>query len=116
MLIIRDEQMQAFIADRRRNFEASLTAHLLDQFKEEVTAMLGSCDEAAVRAFVIKATDSALSYGIDEEDDVRSFVEIQTEMGPGFETRPGFEWASGILESRQIPSKAKIDLLLNALP
>lgn len=115
MLTIRDEQMQAFVVARRSRFEANLTAHLVEQFKEELTNILGTYDEATTRAFVSQAIDCALGYGIDDEADIFSLVEIQAEVGVGFETKPGFEWASRILKNLDLRGNAKIELLLDGL-
>ena len=115
MLTIRAEQMHAFVAIRRRDFEKKLTTHLLEGFKEELESTLGTCDEPSVRAFVSQGIDSAFGYGIDDEDDVSSLVEIQAELGAGFETKPGFEWAAKLLNNPNLTSNAKIELLIDRL-
>lgn len=115
MLTIRDEQMKAFAAVRRKTFEEKLTAHLLKEFKEEVTATLGCTDEPAVREFVLHGIDSALAHGIEDEDDVTSLVEIKAELGSEFETKPGYEWAAKLLDNRKLTSHAKIELLIDGL-
>ena len=115
MLTIRTEQMQAFAAVQRQNFVKTMTTHLLKEFRDEITGVLGTCDEPAVRAFVSHGIDSAFGYGIEDEDDVSSLVEIQAELGTGFETRPGFEWAAKLLNNQRLTSKVKLELLIDGL-
>lgn len=112
MLTIRDEQMKAFALVRRREFEKELNAHLLAEFEEEITGYFGTRDEPAVREFVSRGIDSALAYGIHDEDDICSLLELKMELGADFETDPSFEWAAEILANRTLTSHARIELLI----
>lgn len=109
MLALQAEQLDALQRlDRARLAEALLPA-LAAQWPA-VAVRLGERQ----REFVEAALAAAEREGLDTPLQRTGFVDLWCVWGPGFESRPGFEWARAILDARQRPAALRLHQLLQA--
>ncbi len=99
----------ATLADaQREDFELRVIAHLQRIYSADDPSEV-SQDRLAPRVHSI--IDRAMSWGIDEEDDLITFVEIAFEVGDDFDTDPENEWAVETLNSRDLNPHEKVGSL-----
>jgi hypothetical protein len=104
MLIIRDAQLRVLAREQLRQFEQSLTEHLLNRFPDvEFTQ-----DLHLLRAFVSEGIERATSFGVVDRYDVRRFLEFRSEYGAEFDALP---WASKILSDKTLSGCGKMEQL-----
>jgi len=103
MLVIRPEQMEAFAAYKRRQFETRIAAQLREDYPEETAA---SSDEELM-AFVAKQIDRARNHGIVRTEDVAIFVDRAAWYGDGWDER--LDWARKILTDHELDGAARIE-------
>ena len=111
MLIIRNEQMQAFAQDRVQQFEQRVAQHLRTSWGPRCAALrdpeiLQSIREAAARA---------RAHGLTRVRDVVRYIELGYRVGPAFEASP--PWVGEILRSDRHPARKmdEIDRRLKVL-
>jgi hypothetical protein len=103
VLVIREAQMQAFRADMRDQLERRMVVHLTSIF-ERIAAQ----DSLSVSNLVHEAITAALAVGINEEFNVRRFVELAAEFGIGFQH---LDWAKRVLADKALTATQKMDRL-----
>jgi hypothetical protein len=103
-MIIRDEQIEGLKVGKRQRFEEGVVAHLERAYPEEVWNI--STDD--LRERVHSSVEKALSYGIDIEKDVSSYVDLTFELGENFDEDPQQEWAGEILRDESLSGAEKI--------
>lgn len=103
-MIIRDEQMQSMADAQRREFEEGIVAHLDRAYPEKVW----NIPVEELRERVHESVGKALSYGIEIEKDVSSYVDITFELGENFDADPEHEWAGEILRDDPLSGAEKI--------
>ena len=95
MLIIRQQQMEAFRSLLERDFVARLVVRAESRFPEQARQANG---RAGLEARIVAAVGRARKYGLTSKRDVTRFIDMDFTAGPDFELAPGMEWARGILE------------------
>lgn len=112
MLEIRPAQLEVLERLDRAQFEADVTARMLERHPERLQTLLGQRQLAdAAAALVARLVQRALDHGIDEEGDVEDFVGLSLVHGPGFENAPEREWAQALLTNPALPGDEKAALL-----
>ena len=105
MLKIRAEQMDAFSAYMRKQFEDRMVEHLRSRFPRAVRHM----QEEELRELVRKGVKRAEGYGVTQEFDVRRYLECTVEHGADFDVNPATAWAGKILSAEGLSGSAKMD-------
>jgi hypothetical protein len=93
MLTIRREQQQAFTQAALQRFENEMVAHLRASFPDQA----GKMEEAELRALIRASIEVAAKYGVNEEFDVRRYLEYVFCYGPDFGLNSRTTWAGEIL-------------------
>jgi hypothetical protein len=104
LLQMRQEQMNAFAAASRRRFEDRIVAYIDEAYPEETFDLT----DTDLRNRTHKAVEKAISYGIETENDVVEFVELNFELGDDFDTNPAYAWVSDILRQPHQNGRRKI--------
>jgi hypothetical protein len=107
LLIIRQEQMAALAAYTRRAFRKRMIEHLRRDFPRRALEL----GPEGVAALVDGSIQRALGYGIDDEDDLRAFIDQGVVPDGPFEEQPGMEWAQEILRKSSLSGHAKMQLV-----
>ena len=102
MLVIRDAQLKLFGQAQIRRFEAFLANHLRTRFPAADFVI----DADRLGSFVAQGIRLAKMFGVENEYDVRRFLEFQAEYGAEFHTYP---WASKILNDRTLSGCGKME-------
>ena len=110
MLILRNEQMRAFDADRRRRFEQQMFEHARRYFPERCR-MLG---DEQTREWILHGIDRSGSYGIVSDRDVCKYIDVMFVYGREFDVDPQCRWAPKILGPQHTDPARKAALLLEA--
>lgn len=107
MLVIRTEQFTALGKARKEQFIRQLLEHLRNHFADKLLApgVVPEGLEAMVRQGIAKAE----KHGIENDTDLRAYLEFQAILGIDFEQGPGLSWAKAILEDKQLSGSSKID-------
>jgi len=108
MLQIRQEQMEVLSLSKRKAFEKKVLGELWMAFPDE-SEVLGK--KKMTEEVIPKGIDKASEFGIEVEDDVRSFMELVILLGTDFEKLPEFSWELSILSSDQYSGSAKMVLI-----
>jgi hypothetical protein len=95
MLVIRQEQLEAFRNQALANFEDEMVAHGT-QFSPRLCALLG---DKQTRVAVRRALMRAGSFGFTNRGPLRLFTELAFLFGSGFYNDPQYPWAAQILKS-----------------
>ena len=114
MLTIRREQMAVFAEEQKRAFETRLVRHVSAMYPEHDARLRLAGGEQAVRAFLQETIHRALSYAINDEYDITTFLELRLELGPDFE-RTSHAWALDILTAPRHPGWSKLCLIVDRL-
>jgi len=93
MLVMRDQQMQAFVQNAKRQFEAETVGHI-SEFAPRQFEILG---EKTVRQVVSLGIERADKYGFTNRGPVRFYIELMFMFGSGFDTDPQYPWATEVL-------------------
>ena len=107
MFRIRQEQMDRFSAERTRDFENRVMAHLLRTCPEQIALM----PEEEVRGAIRQGIHKAATYHVFRACNVASFIQIQFEEGHDLDADPERPWARAILADQKLDESAKIDYL-----
>ncbi|MGH9902506.1 MAG: hypothetical protein ACRD68_11925 [Pyrinomonadaceae bacterium] len=111
MLVIRQEQMDAFGAHRQRDFENRMVEFIADEFPKKYEAM----GEEEVRNLIREGAESALSYKIEAERDIALFIELMVAINPKFYEGGDRAWARAILHDENLSGGAKVKLIYHRL-
>ena len=93
MLMIRKAQMHTLGLARRKDFARRAGAHLCASFAE-----CAAMPAEELRKFVEEGMASASRYGIESEQEVCKFLNLQVVSGPGFDTE--LAWARKTLATQ----------------
>ncbi|OGP79419.1 MAG: hypothetical protein A2V86_01755 [Deltaproteobacteria bacterium RBG_16_49_23] len=107
MLIIRNEQMDAFSGRMAESFVNSVDAHLKEFWPEKYEEM----GEEAVRESIHEAMDTAREFGIINEYDMARYIDLIYEFDWPADEEPDTPWAEEILRDSELDSTAKMDRL-----
>lgn len=106
MLLIRDDQVEALAEASQRRFERRAVAHL----KKVLPIRCEQLGSTEVLASVRKAARKAAGYGLTDERQVFTYLNLMYVLGPSFdEERP---WARELLEDARLDPGARLELLL----
>ncbi len=110
MLIIRQNQKNAFEAAARNDFVERMLVHLNKFFPKHYEAL----GEDNCRELVDHGIENAATYDIVNERDVCKYIDLMVSFGVEFDKNPELPWAGEILtdESWKNASK-KTDALFN---
>lgn len=107
MLRIRNAQMTDFSEHLRKRFVRRMVTHLRLDFAEELEAHgLASTD---LDDFVQQGITRAAKYRVENECDLRLFIECRVMLSPGFDEDPKFPWARDVLSSPDLSGTEKMD-------
>jgi len=93
MLIIRKAQMHTLGQERRKEFARRAGQHLCASF-----AACAAMPPEELRKFVEKGMAQAARHGIESEQEVCKFLNLQVVFGPGFDTE--LAWAKKTLATK----------------
>lgn len=93
MLMIRKAQMHTLGLERRKDFARRAAAHLGASFAE-----CAAMPPEELRTFVENGMAQAARYGIESEQEVCKFLNLQAVFGPGFDTE--LVWARKTLAAK----------------
>jgi glucose-6-phosphate 1-dehydrogenase len=105
MLVIRDDQIEAFDESMLRNFRNHMVSHLRRVCPEEASDM----SDEELRALIQGGIDKAESYEILEDEDVRRFVEYMLILNPDFDQDSSFPKIQEILNDEEMDGTEKMD-------
>ena len=111
MFQLRSEQLDSIIAGRRKNYEDRLIEHVQEAFPEEVWDL----PKDLLRHRIRKSIDCALTFGLESEEDIASFVDLTFELGEDFHTQPSYDWTRRILLDPQLEGRSKISKITGEL-
>ncbi|MDR3567322.1 MAG: hypothetical protein P4L43_04765 [Syntrophobacteraceae bacterium] len=97
MLVIRDEQMQAFSFNARNRFEADTVRHI-SGFAPGRFAVLG---EKTIGQIVNLGIALAEKHGFTNRGPARFYVELMFMFGSDFDTDPQYPWAAEALSGQE---------------
>ncbi len=98
MVIIRNEQMGELGKDEAGKFEDKMVTHLKEFFPDTCEEL----GEPQVRESISHGVDRAESYGLVDEQDVCTYIDVMYVFGPDFDRDPECPWASRILNDKSI--------------
>jgi hypothetical protein len=101
MLVIRNEQMDAFRASLRDQHVRGLTDRMRSRFGTKFAAMA----EPDLRKWVEKGLAKARRYGYSRQSDAQLFIDLCAECGLDFDLKP---WAAAILANARFTSGEKL--------
>lgn len=107
MLLIRNEQMDAFRTESATRFQNQMVAHLIATYPTRYSSM----PEREVRAFIRKGIEMGRRYEVKTEDAVSALLEMMTTFGEGLERSPDPLWIREILEHPRLPGSLKVELI-----
>lgn len=105
MLVIRDDQIEAFDESMLRSFKNRMVSHLRTACPKETS---GISDEE-LRALIQEGIDKAESYEIFEDNDVRRFLEYMSILNPDFDQNSSFPEILEILNHEEMDGTEKMD-------
>ena len=107
MLIIRNEQMEAFSKYELENFVNNMVAHVMTVWPEGYREM----GELEVRESIYHAIDRAREAGIETEYDVERFIDLIYKFDWATDEEPDAPWALEILNNTELDGSTKMDRL-----
>ena len=107
MLVIRNEQIDAFSGHMEVTFINRVVAHLKEFWPEKC----GEMGEEAVRESIHEAMDIARKFGIINEYDVARYIDLIFEFDWPADEKPDTPWAEEILNDAELDGTVKMDRL-----
>jgi len=102
MLVIRSQQMEILGRAVIRQFEDQMAAHVRERFPDSPFA----ADDDTLRNFVLDTIKLAKTFGIEQQFDLRRFIEFRAEYGANFHR---LDWASKILADPTLSGCGKME-------
>lgn len=106
MITIRPDQFKALQQAALEVFVRRKTDHLVHTFPVDCE----NIEEADLRARVRGGIRRAREYGITSQYDVSRFVDLELQLGEGFDSR--LDWASDILQSDKHSPSERVNRLV----
>jgi hypothetical protein len=111
MLIIRQEQFDAFEREALKGFVATAIAHL----RGELSELVEDLDDAGLTELVYDGNARAAVHGFSGDAEILAFIDAGVLMDdPAFDTDPENWWAAEILGNSHMTSRDKALALLDA--
>lgn len=98
MLIIRNEQMEAFEQAAFENFQRGMVKHVREHFPKHVEVF----GEETILNVIRHGCDRAKEYEFTTEHEVCLFIDLMIMLGSGFDTDPQLPWTAEILGDESI--------------
>jgi len=98
MPVIRNEQMDQLGKNEQKKFEDKMVVHLKEFFPDECREV----GDDEVRQSIRYGVERAETYGITDERDVCSYIDVMYAFGPDFDKDPACSWAARILNDPDI--------------
>jgi hypothetical protein len=95
MLVLRDQQMQAFAQNAKKQFETETVGHI-SRFAPRPFEILG---EKTIGQIVGLGLERAEKYGFTNRGPVRFYIELMFMFGTDFDTDPQYPWAAEVLSN-----------------
>jgi hypothetical protein len=111
MLVIRNEQMQAFTAQACQEFEDGRVPEIKVRFPKAFERL----QEAGVRRLVARAIALARQFGIKSEGGVGDLLDLMLLLGESFCDVPEFEFECSPLRDQTLPPEARVALTMDRL-
>ena len=103
MLVIRDQQMQSFAQNAKKQFQDGIVTHI-SRFAARRFEILG---EKAIGQIVSSGMERAEKYGFTNRGPVRFYVELMFMLGSDFDTDPQYPWAAELLGAKDTADQMK---------
>ena len=103
MLKIRPVQFQAFQVYLRQTFPERMIRHLRDRFPQE------TAKEPDLRLLVNDGIERASLYALEQEAEVRRYLECMMVLGREFDRDEKYPWAGRILVREDLNGDAKMN-------
>jgi len=104
MLIIREEQYEAFRQQARQRFRKKMLGHLRLLFAKEWEKK----SDAEILGFIDQGVEKSLVYGLRTEYAIQRVLELMCEVSCGFDDP---DWVKKILNSSALKERHKVDLI-----
>ena len=105
MLVIRQEQIDAFREYMTRQFENQMLSHVQRYFHYDFQVL----GEQNVRKMIRYGIEHSKSYGLVMEDDVSKYIEMMFAFGRNFDTDSAYSWAAQILKDEDLTGAMKME-------
>lgn len=105
MLIIRNEQIQAFSQVSLRKFELRMVDHV----RQRYPAQTANRPEPELAELVRRITAKALGYKVETEDDLRRYIEYAMIYGEDMDSSADQPWIGQILRQPDWSGTKKMD-------
>jgi predicted small metal-binding protein len=102
MLVIREEQIQRFIANDEEELVKSIKQHIREENSEKIVVFSDEMFEEMVRTGIKRAK----SHGFERAEDIAAFVAVMFEIAPNFDEQPEIK---KILDDSNIPGEQKFE-------
>ena len=118
MLVIRQEQFDAFKPAADESFERRLAGHLGEKHPGAAvrlparTTVLGRLDEATLRGLIRAGVARARGYGLTSESGIASYVVTMFLVAPNFDEHPLVRRA---LRDKKAPPDSRVDRMLESV-
>jgi hypothetical protein len=106
MLVIRDSQMNAFVARFLEEFEDRRVREIEERFPSRYAAL----GEAGTRALIRAAIQKSRHLGIHGEEDVENLIDLTVVYGESFDQNEEFAFEAEPLRDEELPADARVSL------
>ena len=108
MFQVRSEQLESLTKAQLAHANRALGHYARQRFPVE----FANTSEAAMTSFVVGVREAANSYGVQQESDVATFLDLTVMYGSEF---PAAEWAADCMACRALSGSEKIAALRKRL-
>jgi hypothetical protein len=103
-MLIRPEQEERLRAELFKDYVERMMVHLRTHFAAQVSSLT----PPNLRAFVVQGISKARTYGVEDENDIRRYLECMAVYGRDYDTDPRTEWAGEILRQEGLSATVKM--------
>jgi len=107
MIILRDQQVEAFEDARLQSFEDRMFPHIRREFPAQVEDL----GEAETREVICSGVEVAAQYGIESEQDVGQYILLMFVHDFDFDRSPETPWAHEILTRPGLTPSERLNAL-----
>lgn len=116
MLVIRTHQMAALNSIMRQRFMETMKQHIQDTFPDFLPKTTKRRDAANLEEFVQAGIDRSLGYEINDNEDIKKFLDLLVRYGEDFPVRQEHTIFKLIVEDPSIPGSQKMKCIYDNLP
>jgi hypothetical protein len=107
MIILRDQQVEAFEDARMQSFEDRMFPHIRREFPSQVESL----GEAETREVICSGIEVAAQYGIESEQDVGQYIMLMFVHDFDFDESSETPWANEILTRPGLSAPERLNAL-----